>query len=314
MNVVIGVLGASYDLEQERAAFSFLASRAHICYEYIPRQRSSSQPLKLYNVLRAVNHTAQDSQWRCLLYMAATSPVYLLYCFERAFVREWRVFDHHGDDSKDHHAPFLWFCQVKGAEVQEEESAAKTARIKQQAAKSNDALSARLDTMDTALGQISQALAGLAKEVKKANKQSRTRPAGLRRLSETSSEQSSRIDTSRPPSCPDGGLARLPPDIEATPSARPLPPRPDGAFPPDDKLFYGVINALIEDVVCQQFGRPKWHALKRAAGLEEIQDGDFLPTQQYSLDLTYQILTACPEVLQISVDQALEAVGEGFID
>eukprot|EP00961_Rhodomonas_salina_P236717 3199220-Rhodomonas_salina.3 len=42
-----------------------------------------------------------------------------------------------------------------------------------------------------------------------------------------------------------------------------VPTRPDGATVPTDKLFYGVINDLVESVVVVKFGREKWHEVKR---------------------------------------------------
>eukprot|EP00961_Rhodomonas_salina_P246331 3328427-Rhodomonas_salina.1 len=93
-----------------------------------------------------------------------------------------------------------------------------------------------------------------------------------------------------------------------------MPPRGDGMSVPTDTGFYGVINDCIEMVVIEKFGMDKWHLVKKRAGMDDIADGAFVFTQKFNMDQTMAILTGITEVLGVTVDQALEVAGEGFVD
>eukprot|EP00961_Rhodomonas_salina_P027531 372369-Rhodomonas_salina.1 len=58
MNVVIGVLGESYDVEHDRARVSFFRSRAGICAEYSSRMWKTRRPIGIAEVLVQVSRVA----------------------------------------------------------------------------------------------------------------------------------------------------------------------------------------------------------------------------------------------------------------
>lgn len=89
--------------------------------------------------------------------------------------------------------------------------------------------------------------------------------------------------------------------------------RPDGLEKPAEDLFFGIINQCIEMLVSDKFGMDKWHAVKEKAGLTDVDDGDFLDSHQYDQDITYQLVGAIVEILDITAEQALEATGDFFV-
>lgn len=89
--------------------------------------------------------------------------------------------------------------------------------------------------------------------------------------------------------------------------------RPDWLLPPENPLFYGFINDCVENLVCDNFGRDKWHAFKHKAGLGEVHYGDFFRSHQYPQQLTYSLIGAVSEVLGITGQQSLDMVGEYYV-
>ncbi len=108
MNVVIGVLGESYDVENDRARISFLQSRAAICAEYSSRIIKTARPIGMYRVIARALHAAEHSTLLCCLRLAAISPVVLCYGLLRCFVTAWHCYDFQGTYSAqdDTRAPY----------------------------------------------------------------------------------------------------------------------------------------------------------------------------------------------------------------
>mmetsp|Transcript_31014 Transcript_31014/g.48604 ORF Transcript_31014/g.48604 Transcript_31014/m.48604 type:complete len:302 (-) Transcript_31014:278-1183(-) len=131
MNVVIGVLGESYDVEQDRAVSSFLRERGSIVFKYSMRIFKVEFPLPLYHqVLSKVFTLYQESKPEGLFWIVLSAPVILLYCLGRSFVAEWHVYDYQGDyEGKDCEAPYLWFCVRKRQDGSEDAEQLSTCRI-----------------------------------------------------------------------------------------------------------------------------------------------------------------------------------------
>lgn len=71
--------------------------------------------------------------------------------------------------------------------------------------------------------------------------------------------------------------------------------------------MYGLVNRAIEDLVCTQFGEETWEAIKERSG---INVEAFVSMESYSDDVTYQLVGAASEVLNIPAEQVLITFGE----
>ena len=74
--------------------------------------------------------------------------------------------------------------------------------------------------------------------------------------------------------------------------------------------MYGIVNKAIEELVTEQFGPDKWVAVKEKSGV----DIDFfLSNEPYDDAVTYQLAGAASEVLDIPLNNILEAFGEYWV-
>ena len=74
--------------------------------------------------------------------------------------------------------------------------------------------------------------------------------------------------------------------------------------------MYGMVNKAIQDLVTNNFGEDKWIAMKEKVGFE---DDFFISMQSYPDQLTYDLVGAASEILEISAGDVLEAFGEYWI-
>ena len=76
------------------------------------------------------------------------------------------------------------------------------------------------------------------------------------------------------------------------------------------KLMYGMINKAVEDMVCLHHGAAVWEKIKAQAGVEvEV----FMSNESYTDDITYNLIRAASEVLQLSTEQILLGFGEHWV-
>jgi hypothetical protein len=71
--------------------------------------------------------------------------------------------------------------------------------------------------------------------------------------------------------------------------------------------MYGLINKAIHDLVVTKFGEAKWTEICRKAG---ITDASFVSMVKYPDDVSYKLVGAASEVLNLPAEQVLEAFGE----
>ena len=70
--------------------------------------------------------------------------------------------------------------------------------------------------------------------------------------------------------------------------------------------MYGMVNRAIEEMVVKNHGEKIWEDIKQKAGVDvEV----FVSSEGYSDDVTYGLVGAASEVLQIPAEQILEAFG-----
>ncbi len=74
--------------------------------------------------------------------------------------------------------------------------------------------------------------------------------------------------------------------------------------------MYGMVNKAIQDLVTSKFGEDKWITIKEKV---EFEDDFFVSMQQYPDELTYNLVGAASEVLEMDAGSILEAFGEYWI-
>ena len=75
--------------------------------------------------------------------------------------------------------------------------------------------------------------------------------------------------------------------------------------------MYGLVNKAIEDMVCTRFGDEAWSAICEKANVgTEV----FVCMDSYPDDITYQLVGAASEVLNLSVPDVLKAFGEYWVE
>jgi guanylate cyclase soluble subunit beta len=82
---------------------------------------------------------------------------------------------------------------------------------------------------------------------------------------------------------------------------------------PQEIAMFGWINDCTEKLVISKFGVETWHAVKEKAGCT-VKDGGFIRHERYSDESTVALVVAASEVLNISVDDVLEAFGVYFME
>lgn len=74
--------------------------------------------------------------------------------------------------------------------------------------------------------------------------------------------------------------------------------------------MYGMVNKAVEEMVCLHHGEAMWERIKAKAGV----DVDvFMSNESYSDDITYQLVGAASEVLQLPAEQILIGFGEHWV-
>lgn len=71
--------------------------------------------------------------------------------------------------------------------------------------------------------------------------------------------------------------------------------------------MYGLVNQAVEELITERFGADAWATIKARAG---VTDEMFLSMQSYPDSMTYGLVAAASEVLEIPADRLLEAFGE----
>lgn len=74
--------------------------------------------------------------------------------------------------------------------------------------------------------------------------------------------------------------------------------------------MYGIVNKAIEDLVTNNFGADKWELIREKSGVDvDI----FLCNEAYDDDITYKLVVAASDVLNIPASGILNAFGEHWI-
>lgn len=71
--------------------------------------------------------------------------------------------------------------------------------------------------------------------------------------------------------------------------------------------MYGLVHRAIHDLVVRQFGEESWNLVREKAQLDQ---DHFVAMQAYDDEITYRLVGAACEVLQLSPAAVLEAFGE----
>ncbi len=74
--------------------------------------------------------------------------------------------------------------------------------------------------------------------------------------------------------------------------------------------MYGMVNKAVEEMVLSSHGAPVWREIKRRAG---IVNDVFISNEGYPDDITYRLVGAASEVLQLPSDKILHAFGEHWV-
>ncbi len=74
--------------------------------------------------------------------------------------------------------------------------------------------------------------------------------------------------------------------------------------------MYGIVNQAIRDLVVDQFGIEKWSEIKSLSG---IQYDYFVSDESYEDNITYELVGATSEVLNVPSEHVLELFGEYWV-
>lgn len=74
--------------------------------------------------------------------------------------------------------------------------------------------------------------------------------------------------------------------------------------------MYGIVNRAIEELIIEKFGLEKWEEIKLKAGFNS--EG-FMTLKPYPDELTFKLVGAASEILNVPADTLLEAFGEYWI-
>ncbi|XP_077294951.1 guanylate cyclase soluble subunit beta-1-like [Arctopsyche grandis] len=78
------------------------------------------------------------------------------------------------------------------------------------------------------------------------------------------------------------------------------------------RLEYGFVNYALELLVVKTFGEETWENIKKSADVQ--MEGQFLVRQIYEDEITYNLIYAAVELLQIPADAILELFGKTFFE
>jgi hypothetical protein len=74
--------------------------------------------------------------------------------------------------------------------------------------------------------------------------------------------------------------------------------------------MYGMINDAVRGLVTSAFGADKWTKIHQRAGVDE----SFVSMKTYDDDVTYRLVAAASEELDLSPEQVLTAFGEYWVE
>lgn len=74
--------------------------------------------------------------------------------------------------------------------------------------------------------------------------------------------------------------------------------------------MYGLVNKAVEDLVCSRFGEETWTLILERAGVDTV---GFVSMESYPDEITYKLVAAASEVLEVPAPALLEAFGEHWI-
>ena len=74
--------------------------------------------------------------------------------------------------------------------------------------------------------------------------------------------------------------------------------------------MYGLVNKAVVDLVCSKFGQDTWNKIKQKA---DVDIDVFVSMDAYPDDITYKLVGAASEVLNLPADKVLEAFGEWWV-
>lgn len=74
--------------------------------------------------------------------------------------------------------------------------------------------------------------------------------------------------------------------------------------------MYGIVNRAVEELIIERFGIEKWEEIKHKAGFNS--EG-FMTLKPYPDELTFKLVGAASEILNVPADTLLEAFGEYWI-
>jgi hypothetical protein len=71
-----------------------------------------------------------------------------------------------------------------------------------------------------------------------------------------------------------------------------------------------MVNRAVEEMVCGSYGEATWREIKLRAGVE---DDAFISNEAYPDEVTYRLVAAAAEVLELPAEQVLEAFGMHWV-
>lgn len=74
--------------------------------------------------------------------------------------------------------------------------------------------------------------------------------------------------------------------------------------------MYGIINKAIEDLVTEKYGTEEWEAVKEKS---KVEVDFFISNETYDDAITFDLVRATAQVLGMSMDQVLFALGEWWV-
>jgi hypothetical protein len=74
--------------------------------------------------------------------------------------------------------------------------------------------------------------------------------------------------------------------------------------------MYGMVNKAVEDMVVLHYGETAWEQIRTQAGVEV---DVFMSNESYSDDITYNLIRAASQVLQLPAEQILIKFGEHWV-
>lgn len=74
--------------------------------------------------------------------------------------------------------------------------------------------------------------------------------------------------------------------------------------------MYGIVNRAVEELIIERFGLDKWEEIKLKAGFNSA---GFMTLKPYPDELTFKLVGAASEILNVPADKLLEAFGEYWI-